>query len=129
MKTKISLIISCLLGLALIFMGARFLISPEVGEMGYGIHFNEQGDYSFHYVKGIRDIFSGLIIFLLALTNERRALAFTLLMGSIIPTVDSCIVLSKSYTGFTQAIPHLAAIIILLVLGILLLVKRKAKKI
>lgn len=57
MTTKISYAIAFLAGLGLIFLGTRFLLSPEIAETGYGIHFNEQGDYSFHYIKGIRIYF------------------------------------------------------------------------
>ena len=59
MATKISYAVAFITGLGLLFIGVRFLLSPEVAEVGYGIHFNEQGDYSFHYIKGIRDILSG----------------------------------------------------------------------
>ena len=69
MATKISYVIAFITGLGLIFLGARFLLSPEVAEAGYGIHFNEQGDYSFHYIKGIRDILSGLLMCTFVLMN------------------------------------------------------------
>jgi hypothetical protein len=65
MTKKISIAIAFLTGLGMIFLGARFLLSPEAAEAGYGIHFMEQGDYSFHYAKGIRDIFSGCFCALL----------------------------------------------------------------
>ncbi len=42
--------IAFLTGLGLIFIGARFLITPEVAEISYGLRFNEHGDYSFHYI-------------------------------------------------------------------------------
>ena len=128
MLKKISLVISFLTGLGMIFIGARFLLSPEVAEAGYGIHFNEQGDYSFHYIKGIRDIFSGLLICVFVVMNERRALGVTLLAGTMIPLTDMLIVLSKSYNSIQQAIQHIIAIIICLVFGIILLVAKPQKK-
>lgn len=73
MTPKISYVIAFLSGLELIFIGARFLLSPEVAEAAYGIHFNEGGDYSFHYIKGIRNLFSGLLLCLLVAANEKRA--------------------------------------------------------
>ena len=121
MLTKISYTIALLLGLGMIFLGARFFLSPEVATAGYGIHFNVNGDYSFQYIKGIRDIFSGLLICVFVLMNERRALGMTLLAGTMIPVTDMLIVLSKSYNGVIQAMPHIIAIVICAVFGIILL--------
>lgn len=128
MTTKISYVAAFITGLGLVFIGARFLLSPEIAEAGYGIHFNEQGDYSFHYIKGIRDIFSGLLICVFVLINERRALGVTLLAGTIIPVSDMLIVLSKSYNGVLQAMPHIIAIIICSVFAIILLATKPPKK-
>ncbi len=128
MTTKISYAIAFLTGLGMTFLGTRFLLSPEIAEAGYGIHFNEQGDYSFHYIKGIRDIFSGLLMCAFVLMNERRPLGVTLLAGTMIPFTDMLIVLSKSYNGVLQAIPHISAIIICSVFGIILLATKPQKK-
>jgi hypothetical protein len=128
MTTKISYVIAFITGLGLIFLGARFLLSPEVAEAGYGIHFNEQGDYSFHYIKGIRDILSGLLMCTFVLMNERRALGITLLAGTMVPVTDMLIVLNKSYNGVMQARPHIMAIIICSVFGLILLAAKPAKK-
>lgn len=128
MTTKISYSIAFLLGLGMIFLGARFYSSPEVATAAYGIHFNAQGDYSFHYIKGIRDVFSGLIICIFVLLNERRALSVTLSAGTMIPLNDMLIVLSKGYNGILQALPHVIAIIICFVCGIVLLATKPKLK-
>lgn len=128
MTTKISYVAAFIAGLGLIFIGTRFLLAPEIAEAGYGIHFNEEGDYSFHYIKGIRDIFSGLLICIFCLVNERRALGVTLLAGTIIPITDMLIVLNKSYNGVVQAMPHIIAIVICVVSGIILLTTKSPKK-
>lgn len=124
MTRKIAIAFALLVGVGMIFLGARFFLSPEVAEAGYGIHFNEQGDYSFHYIKGIRDIFSGLVLCLLLLTKQIKALGITLLAGTIIPVADMLIVLSKHYNGIAQAMPHIAATIICFVCGIILLISK-----
>lgn len=128
MTTKISYAIALLVGLGMLFLGARFFFSPEVATAGYGIHFNANGDYSFHYIKGIRDIFSGILLCAFVLLNERRAVGVTLLAGSIISFTDMLIVLSKSYNGIIQAMPHIVATTLLIVFGILLLVTKAQKK-
>src|SRR5450432_1557916 len=128
MATKISYSIAFLLGLGMIFLGVRFFLSPEAATTGFGIHFNADGDYSFQHIKGIRDIFSGLLICVFVLMNERRALGVTLLAGTMIPINDMLIVLSKSYNGVPQAMPHIIAIIICFVVGIILLATKPKKK-
>jgi Domain of unknown function (DUF4267) len=127
MTKNISIAIAFLTGLGLIFIGARFLIAPATAEVDYGIHFDERGDYSFHYIKGVRDLFSGLLICIFVLSKQTKALAITLLVGTIIPVVDMLIVLSKDYNGVNQAIPHIAAIIVCFLFGVILL-KNKEKK-
>jgi hypothetical protein len=128
MTTKISYAIALLVGLGMIFLGARFFFSPEAATAGYGIHFNANGDYSFHYIKGIRDIFSGILLFAFVLLIERRAVGVTLLAGTIISVTDMLIVLSKSYNGVAQAMPHIVATILLSVFGIILLATKPQKK-
>jgi hypothetical protein len=128
MTTKISYAIAFLTGLGIIFLGVRFFISPEVATAAFGIHFNANGDYSFDHIKGIRDIFSGLLVCAFVLMNERRALGVTLLAATIIPVNDMLIVLGKSYNGISQAMPHIMAIIICSVLGTILLVTKQTKK-
>ena len=129
MTIRISTAIAFLTGLGMIFLGARFLLSPEVAEAGYGIHFNEQGDYSFHYIKGIRDLFSGIIICLLILNKQKKAVGLTLLAGTIIPVADMLIVLNKPYNSVAQAMPHIAAIIICAVVGSMLLMNTLRKNV
>jgi hypothetical protein len=128
MTTKISYAVAFITGLGLIFIGARFLLSPQIAEAGYGIHFNEHGDFSFHYIKGIRDIFSGSLISMLVLMNQRRVLGVTLTAGTMVPLTDMLIVLSKSYNGVLQAVPHITAIIICLGTGIILLATKPTQK-
>ena len=122
MTTKISYTIALIVGLGMILLGARFFFSPEAATTGFGIHFNANGDYSFLHIKGIRDIFSGILLCTFVMLNERRAVGVTLLAGTMIPTIDLSIVLSKSYKGLPQAMPHIIAIILCSVFGIILLV-------
>ena len=94
MDLRTLLTISALIGLGLIFIGGRFLIAPEVAERGYGLNFAENGDYSFHYIKGIRDLFTGLLLVAFALLGRRVELALALGLGALIPLVDLLIVLT-----------------------------------
>ena len=128
MTTKISYAVALLVGLGMIFLGTRFFFSPEEATAGFGIRFNANGDYSFHHIKGIRDIFSGVVLCTLVLLNERRALGVTLLAGAMIPVIDMTIVVGKSYNGVQQAMPHIIAIILCSVFGMILLATKPPKK-
>ena len=128
MTRKISIAIAFLTGLGMIFIGARFLLAPETAEAGYGIHFNNLGDYSFHYIKGVRDVFSGLVICILVLTRQIKALGITLAVGTIIPVADMLLVLSKDYNGIAQAIPHISAVIVCAAVGTILLMSKTPNK-
>jgi len=128
MTQRIAIALALLTGLGMIFIGTRFLIAPEIAEAGFGIHFNEQGDYSFHYIKGTRDLFSGIIICLLIFTRQTKALGLALLAGTIIPIADMLLVLSKEYNGIAQAMPHITAIIICSVVGTILLITQPSHK-
>jgi hypothetical protein len=128
MTHRISIAIAFLTGLGMIFIGTRFMLAPEIAQAGYGIRFNAHGDYSFHYIKGIRDVFSGLVICLLILTKQNKALGITLAAGTIIPVADMLIVLSKNYNGIAQAVPHIAAIIVCATAGTILLTSKTQNK-
>lgn len=125
MTTKIFTGIALLTGVGLIFIGLRFIIAPEVAESGFGIRFNNAADFSFHFIKGIRDIFSGFLISLFLIMRERRALAITLLAGIMIPIMDLIVVLKDPINGLVSATPHLMAIVICGATGFYFLFNRK----
>lgn len=128
MTTKISYRVAFILGFAMIFLGFRFFLSPEAATADFGIHFNSNRDYSFHHIKGIRDVFSGVLLCALVLLKEKRALGVTLLAATMIPVSDLLVVLSKSYNGLPQSMSHIIAIIICSVFGIILLATKPQKK-
>jgi hypothetical protein len=129
MATKISYLMACLLGLGMIFLGIRFFFAPELATAGFGIRYDAGGDYSFHHIKGIRDIFSGILLCGFVLMNQKKAVGVTLLAGTIIPVNDMLVVLSKPYNGLMQAMPHIIAIGICAIFGLILLVNRSHNKI
>jgi hypothetical protein len=109
---------SILTGLLLLLIGARFFLVPEPATAAFGIHVSTNGDHSFQYIKGIRDIFTGSILLLLLFTKEWRALGFALLLGCIIPTVDFLIVLTRPAFDPNHLYAHLSALVICVPLGI-----------
>lgn len=111
------LIIAGLLGLGMIFIGIRFLAAPETGERDYGLNFSENADYSFHYIKGIRDLFCGTLICALALWKRRAELALTLGLGAMIPAADFLIVLNASHSNPAALWIHGVTAVVLVILA------------
>ncbi|RIV19379.1 DUF4267 domain-containing protein [Fibrisoma montanum] len=85
-----------LFGAGLVFIGGRFLLAPEVAERGYGLVF-DQPTNAFHYIKGIRDVFSGLLFIGFTAARWFKPLGGVTLAGSLIPVVDMLIVLSDPH--------------------------------
>ncbi|MEZ2443854.1 DUF4267 domain-containing protein [Chitinophaga sp. RCC_12] len=114
---KIAFYATVSMGILLVFIGLRFLLSPLVAEAAFGIHVPVNGNFSFHYIKGIRDLFTGIAILGVLWTGERRALGVLLLAGAIIPVVDFSLVLQNPVYETGKLIPHVVAIVMALVLG------------
>jgi len=127
MTTRICYIISFLTGLGLLFIGMRFLVSPLKAEFDYGIVTNTNNDFSFHYIKGIRDLFSGILLVLLVLTKQRKALAIALLVATIVPLGDLMIVMLKDGSDWQHGIAHLIAVAVCVIIGPVLLMQKRQK--
>ena len=110
--------LSLLSGIGLLYIGIRFFINPIGAEIDYGIRTVTNGDFSFQYIKGVRDFFFGLIIIFLLWKKQFLALGFILVLGTIIPATDFYVVLSHPDFKTGHLISHLIAIIICLSCGL-----------
>ncbi|MFF2073811.1 DUF4267 domain-containing protein [Kitasatospora sp. NPDC058162] len=83
-------------GILFIFwFGLTFMLAPETIAPTFGLPSWPSGDGGgFLILKGIRDVGNGLILSVLLLTGQRRALAWVLLAGSVIPFGDMATVLA-----------------------------------
>jgi len=93
--TKIGYGLSGLVGAGIIGIGARFLVAPQAAAAGYGITSEQGGPASNPYlaVKGVRDIASGVVTFVLLAAGRPHILGRYLVAASIIPIGDASIVL------------------------------------
>jgi hypothetical protein len=114
---KIAFGFTLMTGLLLVFIGARFFLSPSLAELDFGIQTPTAGDFSFHYIKGIRDMAVGLAILVMLITRTQRGLAILLLTASIVPVTDFLIVLGTPGHLTERLYPHLTAVVLGLVLG------------
>jgi Domain of unknown function (DUF4267) len=84
-----------LIGVSIIFIGARFIIAPRVAAAGYGVQpdLSRRSAGAYLSVKGVRDIASGLIVLSLMATGATHSLGWMILAATIIPLGDATIVL------------------------------------
>lgn len=114
--------LSALIGLSIIFIGARFLKNPEAGAAGFGVPASPCGNGGAYLaVKGIRDIATGLIALLLLALGYRRALGWVSLAAATIPLGDAIIVLRHKGSPAIAFGVHGATAAVVLLNGWLLL--------
>lgn len=87
------LVLATALGFMLIGIG--FLVAPRIASEGFGIPLDGGPGLAFARVKGIRDIFAGLVVLPFLFRGERRAVAWVMLTATLIPIVDGFIVLNS----------------------------------
>jgi hypothetical protein len=91
--TKIGYGLSGLLGAGIIVIGARFLVAPQAAAAAYGITNGGPSSDPYLAVKGVRDIASGVVAFVLLAAGKPHILGRYLAAASIIPIGDATIVL------------------------------------
>jgi len=93
--TKIGYGLSGLLGGGIVFIGARFLVAPRAAAAAFGINTEQPGRPTDPYLaaKGVRDIASGVAVFVLLAARTPRILGGYMAAVSIIPIGDGINVL------------------------------------
>jgi hypothetical protein len=89
-------LLSGLIAVGIVFIGARFLWDPATASRDYGIlepPSPSAGFAGWQAVKGVRDIVSGLFVLLLMASGPPRLLGEFMLVASLIPIGDAAIVL------------------------------------
>lgn len=88
--------------LAIIAVGINFILNPVGASTGYGIPIHDPAAFPFMWVKGIRDIFSGLVVLTFLLRGERRTTAILFALAVFIPVCDGLVILT--HLGFAPPI-------------------------
>lgn len=100
-------------GLFLIVLaGGRFLIDPSGAQTGFGISNVDTNDnYSFHYIKGVRDLIIGVYLLILLYYKHHKLLGWFLAVSGVIAATDAWVVLGYNH-GHTalDAWMHLTAL-------------------
>ena len=78
------------------------LLNPVGASTGYGIPIHDPAAFPFMWVKGIRDIFSGLVVLSFLWRGDRRTTAILFAIAIFIPFGDGLVILS--HLGFAPPI-------------------------
>src|SRR5215510_208749 len=87
---------------AIIPLGINFLLNPVGASTAFGIAIHDPSAFPFLWTKGIRDIFSGVVMLPFLFWGDRRALAAIYTVGIVIPVGDGLVILQ--HLGFAPPI-------------------------
>ncbi len=121
--TIIGYVLAGLIAAGIVFIGARFLLAPGVAAAGYGVQpdLAQRSVGAYLNVKGVRDIASGLFVFILIAAGATHLLGWVILAATIIPVADAAIVLGNDGPKSTAWGVHGLTAAVMLVTAALLL--------
>src|ERR1700730_1321370 len=87
---------------AIVGLGINFIFNPVWASTGFGIPIHDPAAFPFMWVKGIRDIFSGLAVLAFLFRGDRRSTGILFAIAVLIPFGDGLVILS--HLGFAPPI-------------------------
>jgi hypothetical protein len=124
MLTIVANVLAGLIGAGIILIGVREFVAPQASA-GFGIPGTPTGDPNFRAwlaVKAVRDIASGVFVFLLMAVGTPHVLGWFMLAAAGIPTGDALIVLrSKGPKAVAYGV-HAATAAVMVAISVLLFV-------
>ncbi|MEM6308496.1 MAG: DUF4267 domain-containing protein [Pseudomonadota bacterium] len=105
-------------GIGLIVIGGRFLVAPDIGEAGFGMTVDTNDNFSYHYIKGIRDLIIGVCFIVLVYYQHSKLLGWNLLLAGVIAATDAWVVMGYNGNSALDAWMHLGALVVCIVTGV-----------
>ena len=84
--------------IAIIAVGINFIFNPIGASSAYGIPIDDPNSFPFMWIKGIRDIFSGLVILPFLFIGNRKVIAILFAISIFVPFCDGLVIIS--HLGF-----------------------------
>jgi Domain of unknown function (DUF4267) len=84
--------------IGIIGIGVNFIVNPVGASAGYGIPIHDPNSFPFMWIKGIRDIFSALVILPFLFGGNRQVTAILFAIAIFIPLSDGLVIIS--HIGF-----------------------------
>ena len=114
-----------LIPVAIIGIGINIIFNPVGASTAYGIPIHDPAAFPFMWVKGIRDIFSGLVVLTFLLKGDRRTTAILFAIAVFIPVGDGFVILG--HLGFAPPIfIHWGTALYMMVVAAFLLRRKSA---
>ena len=82
----------------IIVIGINFILNPIGASSGYGIPIHDPNSFPFMWIKGIRDIFSGLVILPFLFSGNRKVTAILFAISIFVPFCDGLVIIN--HLGF-----------------------------
>ena len=109
---------------AIIGLGINFILNPVGASTGFGIPIHDPAAFPFMWIKGIRDIFSGLVVLWFLWSGDRRTTATLFAIAIFIPVGDGLVILS--HLGFAPPIYiHWGTALYMMIVTVFLFMKKK----
>lgn len=128
MLTTLATIVSGAIGVGIIGLGARFLLAPQVAAAGYGVPVAPRdtalqgaSPYPWLSVKGLRDIASGIFLWILLINRAPHLLGAFMVAATLIPVGDAVIVLRSGGSRTAAFGIHGVTAVVMLAAGLALL--------
>ncbi|GGX25287.1 DUF4267 domain-containing protein [Streptomyces chryseus] len=126
-KQRITTGLALVTGLAPLFFGLNFLLNPGAAPDGFGIEPWPTGNASGYFmVKGVRDVATATIVFILLARGQRRALGWVVLTTTVIPLGDALAVVTHGGTLATAMSVHVSAAALVALTAVLLLTESRS---
>lgn len=119
---SVSYWLTAVVAAGIIFIGLRFMLAPQIGAAGYGISLgNTREVLAYGTIKGIRDIYSGIVILIFLILRKPLMTALVFGAAIIIPVCDFFTVLSvNGPEDLTHLLIHSLTAVYMLVTTVLL---------
>ena len=113
-----------LIPIGIIGIGINFILNPSGASAGYGIRITDPNSFPYMWIKGIRDIFSGLVILPFLFRGDRKVTAILFAIAIFIPFCDGLVIIASS--GFAAPLLiHWGTALYMLVVSFFLLPRRQ----
>ena len=117
--------LTLLVPFAIVGLGINFILNPVGASTGYGIPIHDPAAFPFMWVKGIRDIFAGVIVLVFLVKGDLRTTATIYSFAVFIAIGDGFVILS--HLGFAPPIfIHWGTALYMTIVAVLLHRKNKA---
>ena len=110
--------------IGIIGIGINFIFNPIGASSGYGIPISDPNSFPFMWIKGIRDVFAGLVILPFLFRGNRNVTAILFAISIFVPFCDGLVIIN--HLGFAAPLLiHWGTAFYMMVVSYFLLRKRR----